>query len=70
MSPQSIYFFSYPSELLSVLSALTEQKMAFPEKSPWVLSRRRKSYKSFNLRRALTILLCFEKKNCKRGGVI
>lgn len=56
MSPQSIYFFLYPSELSSVLLVVMEQQMAFPEKSPWVLSHRRKSYKSFNLVRALKIL--------------
>lgn len=62
MSPQSIYFFLYPNELSSVVLVLMEQKMVFPEKSPWVLSHCRKFYKSFNLVRALKILSFFGKK--------
>lgn len=66
MSPQCIYFFLYPNELKSVLLVVMEQKMVFPEKSPWVLSHRRKSYKSFNLVRALKMLF-FLKRRLKKN---
>lgn len=66
MSPLSIYFFLYPNELLSILLVVMEQKMVFPEKSPWVLSHHRKSYKSFNLVRALKILFFLKKKKASR----
>lgn len=36
------------SERLPVLRVVMEQKMAFPEKSPWELSHCGKSYKSLN----------------------
>lgn len=51
------FFLLCPSALSSILLVVMEQKMVFPEKSPWVMSHCRKSYKSFNPVRALKILL-------------
>lgn len=45
------------SERLPVLRVVMEQKMAFPEKSPWGLSHCGKSYKSLNPVTALKILV-------------
>lgn len=45
------------SERLPVLRVVMEQKMAFPEKSPWELSHCGKSYKSLNPVTALKILV-------------
>lgn len=45
------------SERLPVLRVVMEQKMAFPEKSPWELSHCGKSYKSLSPVTALKILV-------------